>query len=333
MLTQRIVPGPLPTERVRAPLTPHYAADYRVLFWAVVLFPVVPILSYARPALAPWLLPLGLYFSYCSGVFTHNQTHHAVFSNRRANTLYGAWLSIFYGCPIAFWIPTHVLNHHRYENRRADVARTDRHSSTHGMRQALLYTVSCATWQLPLIANYVRQVRGRGGQRWLDLRVQSSALVVAHLALLTFALGLHGARLGAFTYALAAGGPALLATSFMFFTNYMQHVHCDSSSVDNHSRNFVSPVANWFLFNGGYHTVHHEHPEVHWSRYRALHAARASELDPSLNVPSMLGFCLENYVLRRFSARFGTTPLGPKAAGCRAPRQRLSSRHGLPLSH
>jgi fatty acid desaturase len=254
--------------------------------------------------------------------------HHAVFSNRLANTLYGAWLSIFYACPIAFWVPTHLLNHHRHENRAADVARTDRRSSAHGAWQALAYTVSCAGWQLPLIANYVRQVRRRGGQRWHELRVQSSCLVLGHLGLLTLAVGLHGARLGAITYVLATGGPALLATSFMFFTNYMQHVHCDSSSADNHSRNFVSPIANWFLFDAGYHTVHHEYPDVHWSRYASLHAARAADLDPSLNVPSMLGFCVENYLLGSFSSRFGTTPLGPTAAGCRAPRQRLSSRHG-----
>ena len=95
----------------------------------------------------------------------------------------------------------------------------------------------------------------------------------------------------------------------MQFTNYIQHVHCDPASADNHSRNFVSPFVNWFVFDGGYHTVHHERPSTHWSSYGALHAARAETIHPSLNKHSVLSFCLENYVLGAFIPRFRTQPL------------------------
>ena len=88
-------------------------------------------------------------------------------------------------------------------------------------------------------------------------------------------------------------------------------MHCDAASPDNYCRNFVSPFANWFLFQNGYHTVHHEQPNLHWSRYPALHAARQARIHPSLNVRSLFGFCVENYLLGSFSARFGTKPLPP----------------------
>jgi len=303
-----------PRSRILYRMRPRYDSDYRTLLWAFVLFPLVPGLSYWQPSLALWLLPLGLYCCYCAGVFTHNQTHCSVFAGRLPTLFYSAWLSIFYGCPIAAWIPTHVLNHHRFPNREPDVTRTDRHSGAHNLWQALRYTLVCGVWQTPLVFEYARRVRRKQSQKWRDVCVQASALLLAQLGLATLAVWLHGPRLGLTTYALTVLLPALLAPHFMFFTNYIQHVHCDAASPDNYCRNFVSPIANWLVFQNGYHTVHHEQPSVHWSQYPALHAARQQRIHPSLNVRSMFGFCVENYLLGCFSRRFGTEPLGETAA-------------------
>ena len=90
----------------------RFVADRRTLLWAFVLFPLGPSLAYFRPALLPLLAPLLLYCSYLSGVLTHNHNHVPVFHGRRANLLYGAWLSFFYGFPIVSWLPTHNQNHH-----------------------------------------------------------------------------------------------------------------------------------------------------------------------------------------------------------------------------
>lgn len=303
--------------RILSRMKPRFASDYRTLLWVFVLFPLVPGLALWRPALCPWLLPVQLYLSYCSGVFTHNQTHSSVFAGRWQTLFYSAWLSVFYGCPIAAWIPTHVLNHHRFPNREPDVTRTDRHSPEHSFWQALRYTLVCGAWQLPLVIEYVRRVRRKRSRQWLDVRVQVGALIVVQLFACALAIAWHGPLLGLGTYAAMVLGPALIAPHFMFFTNYIQHVHCDAASPDDYCRNFVSPVANWFLFQNGYHTVHHEQPTVHWSLYPALHAARQDRIHPSLNVRSLLGFCVENYLLHGFSRRFGTAPLGtatPSAA-------------------
>lgn len=294
-------------------MLPRYAADYRTLFWSLILFPLIPALGYAAPAAAVWLVPLAMYTSYSAGVLTHNHIHVPVLRARWANAAYGAWLSIFYGCPIAFWIPTHLENHHRYLDGPEDVTRTSRRSAQHGLWQALSYALACTSWQRPLIAGYVRRVRLRRGRPFRLLIGQIAALLGAHAGMLALALWLHGGALGALTYGLVFGLPAALAPTWMQLTNYIQHVHCDAASADNHSRNFVSRAANWFVFDAGYHTVHHEHPSVHWSRYGELHRQRAARIHPSLCESSVLGFCMKTYGLGALWPRFRTRPLAAPA--------------------
>jgi fatty acid desaturase len=74
-------------------------------------------------------------------------------------------------------------------------------------------------------------------------------------------------------------------------------VHCDPHSPDNHSRNFVNSFQNWWVFDAGFHTVHHEHAGTHWSEYRRLHRERGDRIDPRLNESSIFGFVFKRYVL------------------------------------
>jgi fatty acid desaturase len=293
-------------------MLPRHSSDYRTLFWTLVLFPVLPALAYAWPGLVGWVVPLVLYTSYCAGVLTHNHTHVPVFTTSAANHAHGIWLSIFYGCPIAFWIPTHLENHHLHLDGPGDVTRTNRRSARNDAWQALLYALACAHWQRPLIADYVRRAYARRGRHWSMLRDQATALVLVHAGMLALALALHGGA-GALIYAASFGVPAALAPTFMQLTNYLQHVHCDPASADDHSRNFVSRIANWFVFDAGYHTVHHERPSAHWSRYAELHRARASRIDPSLCHSTVFSFIFDAYVLGAFSARHRTRPLAERA--------------------
>jgi fatty acid desaturase len=291
-------------------MRPRFASDYRTLFWAYVLFPFVPAAGLLSPGLIAWLWPIVLYLSYCAGVVTHNQVHCPVFESRRANRFHAMWLSVFYGCPIAFWIPTHLGNHHQHRNGSADVTRTDRRGKAHDAWQALSYTLACGAWQLPLVLRYVRHARRQAGRAWQDICLQIASILMAHASLLCVASVQHGLFHGTLAYLAMFGLPALLAPNFMLFTNYLQHVHCDAASTDHHSRNFVNPLANWLTFQAGYHTVHHEHPAVHWSRYPALHARRAPAIDPSLNVSSVARFCLDNYLLHPLGLKPGTRSLG-----------------------
>jgi fatty acid desaturase len=307
-------------------MLPRFTSDYRTLFWALVLFPALPAAAYASPSSLPWLAPGMLYLSYCAGVLTHNYTHAPVLRARWANDAYGVWLTIFYGCPVAFWIPTHLENHHRFLDSAEDVTRTRRRSVKHDLYQALAYCLSCAHWQRPLVQSYVRRAFARGGRRWATLRNQCVALVLAHTGLLSLALWLHGTSRGLLVYAAAFGAPALVAPLLMFFTNYIQHVHCDPASAHDHSRNFVSRWVNWLVFDAGYHTVHHERPSLHWSRYAALHRSRAASIHPRLQQTSVLRFCLESYLLGAVSARYRTPPLAAALTpACPSPGPRAET--------
>jgi fatty acid desaturase len=281
----------------------RFIADRRTLFWALFLFPALPTLSYVRPELAPWLLPVGLYLAYCSGVLAHNHNHAPVFRHKRSNSLYSAWLSFFYGCPLFVWVPTHNQNHHRYLDGPGDRTRTSERVAQDSLLAALSYPTRSAIAQAPTIWRYAREARLHHPARYRQIVFESSAVVVGHAAaagLAVYRLGLSG---GAVLYLCALGIPALFAAWSMMFTNYLQHVDCDYASPDDHSRNFVSPWMNWLVFEAGYHTVHHEHAGSHWSAYPALHAARAARISPQLNQRTLFGYCVRRYFSSAPSSR------------------------------
>lgn len=301
----------------------RFSADYRCLFYAFILFPGVPAAIYIWPSLIGWLLPLSLYLSYCSGIFAHNHNHCPTFKSKRQNELFSAWLSIFYGYPLFVWIPTHNLNHHKLVNRAGDATITWRFSKKHTLPVAIAYIFVSAYHQSPSVAEYVAKAKTGSPRVYRQVVTQATAVIVAQASMLLLALYLWGFGTGVLVYLFAFGIPVVFASASMIFTNYIQHVHCDPWSPDNHSRNFVSKLDNWFTFQAGYHTVHHEHPGTHWSKYPQLHAQRADRIHPALNEHSIFTFCIKNYVLGLFSKKFRTYQVG--RAAYEAPPAKLST--------
>jgi fatty acid desaturase len=273
----------------------RFVEDRRTLVWAGLLFPLGPALALWRPSLLPYLAPLLLYCSYLSGVLSHNHNHCPVFTSRRLNLLYGAWLSFFYGFPSFAWIPSHNRNHHRYLNGHGDVSSTSRALQPDGLLAVLTYPLVCSRHQLPLVIEYARRALGDRTTQGQRVVVEVLALLGGHASLLWLALELHGPSRGALVYGFGIGLPALLGNYWMMLTNYLQHVDCEPASASAHSRNFVSPFWNWFVFDNGYHSVHHEQPGVHWSRYRALHRAGAGRMEPSLDQDFIVAYAMRRY--------------------------------------
>lgn len=297
-------------------MRPRFAADYQTLIWVFVLFPGVALAHYVEPRLVGWLLPVSLYLGYCAGVISHNHNHCPTFANRGMNDFFSAWVSVFYGYPLFAWIPTHNLNHHKFVNRAGDATITWRYTQKHTFFVAATYFFVSAYWQSGPIKEYFRKARASNGRVYRQVLTQAIAVISGHVGLLTLGIALHGVKTGLLVYTFGFGIPAAFALWSMMFTNYIQHVHCDPWSPDNHSRNFVGHFANWFVFQAGYHTVHHENPGTHWSLYPALHAARGDRIAPELNEPDVITFCLKNYALGIFSDRFRTKQVGrPAYAG------------------
>jgi beta-carotene hydroxylase len=288
----------------------RHRSDWRTALWAFVFFPAVGLAPYVEPRVVPWLLPLSLYFGFCAGVFSHNQNHCPMFKSRRANAIYAAWLSVFYGFPTFAWIPTHNLNHHKYVNKAGDATITWRYSKKNTWLVASTYYFVSAYWQAQPVDEYIRKARESNPRLYRQIIVQYVTVFGGHAALLALALVLRGPLMGLLVYAFGFLIPAIFAAWSMIFINYIQHVHTDPWSEHNHSRTFVSKLANWFVFNNGYHTAHHESAGLHWSKLPEAHAKIAHLIDPELKQQSIFGFCLRAYLLGAFSERFRTRQVG-----------------------
>jgi fatty acid desaturase len=291
----------------------RHSADARTMLWAFGLFPGVALLAFALPDALPWILPLSLYAGFCAGVLAHYHNHCAVFAGRRANELYSIWISIFYGYPIFAWIPTHNANHHKFVNGPGDATITWRYTTRDTLPAALVYFFVSSYWQAGLIKDFVRRARAGRPRLFRQIVAQYACVVGAHAGTMALAIYLRGARLGLLTYACSLGATAAMGLWGMMFINYIQHIHCDPRSRWDHSRNFVGPLANWLVFNSGYHTAHHEKAGAHWSTLPAIHASIAPHIHPELNQRSILGYLVRTYVLAPFHARFRPHQIGRPA--------------------
>jgi fatty acid desaturase len=290
----------------------RFAADRRVLLWALLLFPAAAALPFAFPQGLACILPLSLYAGFCAGVLAHYHNHCPVFHGRRTNAVYAAWISIFYGYPVFAWIPTHNANHHKFVNGPGDVTITWRYTKRDTLPAALVYFFVSAYWQAGLIRAFIAQARARNPGLYRQILAQYVCVVSAHAGLIVLALHLRGWR-GLVTYACGLGATSAMGLWAMMFINYIQHIHCDPSSRYDHSRNFVGPLANWLVFNSGYHTAHHETPGAHWSTLPEIHGAIAANIHPELNQRSILGYLLRTYVLGPFAPRFRPHQIGRPA--------------------
>jgi len=288
----------------------RYRDDRRTLLWAFGFFPIVGLAPYVEPRLIPWLLPVSLYFGFCAGVFSHNHNHCPTFKGRRMNAFYSAWLSLFYGFPTFGWIPTHNLNHHKYVNKAGDATITWRYSQKNTWLVASTYFFVSVYWQAAPLKEYFAKAKVSNPAIVRGMNLQWAALVGGQASMLALGWAMHGWRLGTIVWLFGFAVPAAFASWSMIFINYIQHVHCDPWSEHNHSRNFVSPLGNWLVFNNGLHTVHHEAAGLHWSKLPEAHAKIAHLIHPDLNQQSIFGFCLKAYLLGAFNERYRTRQVG-----------------------
>ena len=288
----------------------RHRADVRTLVWAFLLMPAAAAAQYAVPRLAGWLLPVSMYLAYSAGVIAHNHNHSPTFFGRRMNALLAAWMSFFYGYPVFAWIPTHNENHHKHVNGPGDATSTLAMKRDSGLVAALVFPVISAAAQEPLIARFVARAKRTNPRAYAAYAVQRLVVFVGHAAALGLAVGLHGPLRGALVYASALGAPAALALWGLMFTNYVQHVDCDPASRWRRSRDFVSGWMNFFVFDNGFHTVHHERPGLHWSQTRQAHARIAHLLDPHLQESSIFAYALREYVVKPWRPRFAVARPG-----------------------
>jgi fatty acid desaturase len=288
---------------------PRRASDYRTLLWAA-LMPVVAGAQYVQADLVPYLSPLSCYLALAAGVMAHNHNHCPTFASRRANRVFGVWLSLFYGYPTFAWIPTHNLNHHRYTNGPGDATITWRYSNRRTLFIAATYFFVSSYFQSGPIKSYIRKARLSNRDLYRQILLQYAIWGGVAVGLLALAIARWGVARGLVVWLAASALPAVFALWTIMLFNYEQHVHADPFSEHNHSRSWTSRPLNFLLFNNGFHAAHHENPGLHWSELPRAHALLAPSIAPALVEGSVSWYFFKNYALAPFWPRFGSRQIG-----------------------
>ena len=167
-----------------------------------------------------------------------------------------------------------------------------------------------AVFQSTPTNEYIRKARSTKPALFWEIIRQYVVFVGIHVALIGLAVGLYGWHRGFRLWLLMFALPAVFALWTIMFFNYIQHVHTDPWSEHNHSRTFTGPVLNFFLFNNGFHTAHHETPGANWSALPALHAKVASQIHPELCQKDFAAWCVRSYLLAPLFPSQGTRQIG-----------------------
>ena len=214
-------------------------------------------------------------------ISTHNAMHSPLFHERRLNRAWQWVLSISIGYPVSIYVPVHNLSHHLGLQTPRDVLRTTevRHRCNllnllhhigdgHCAPARVAHRLPCTRTQ-----DATEMVRaGRLGGSSGGGVFTAIALVIGPLAPMIALVLL----------------PAVIGQWLMVGFGYVQHDGCDPESAYDHSRNFRSPIFNWFICDNGYHTAHHNRPGLHWSLARAAHVADVvPHMHPALDERSL----------------------------------------------
>jgi fatty acid desaturase len=288
----------------------RYRADRRTLALIGGWYALLAFAWVASPSGA--LANVPLVAALCAGAFigavaTHNAVHSPVFTARWMNNLWQVALTLTYGHPVSSYVPGHNLSHHRHTETPRDVMRTDKARFRWNLLNLLFFTASIGPAILGAEGQYARYALGKH-PRWARQLVLETVVMVAALGAM---LAFDWKR--ALLYVVI---PWQYAAWGIVTMNLLQHDGCDPASPWNHSRNFVSPLLNWFVFNNGFHGIHHLRPTLHWSLSPEAHRKTlAPHQDPRLDEPSMAAYVFRTFVLPGGRKNFDGSPRPPRDPG------------------
>lgn len=263
-----------------------YRADIRTVMYMVVTTATL-IVQWSLPHFNIFLFVLSMYLAVATAVMAHNHNHLATFKPKWMNVFMDYWLTLFYGFPAFGWIPTHNKNHHKLNNKAGDYTITYRYSEKNNLITLLTYPTISSYFQQTPIRAYLKEMWKTDRQYFWEYIMQYVVLALY----IGIALLIDWQKALLFIVV-----PQQFALYMIMIFNYVQHVHCDEESEYNHSRNFLG-LTNLFLFNNGYHTVHHMRASTHWSETPAAHAKVAHLIDPELNASGFWSFMFKTYIL------------------------------------
>lgn len=262
----------------------NHKKDRITIIAAILLISMKLAVWYIAPstAIVLWVL-VGSVLTFLLHPIRHNHTHVPVFKSMKFNRLFdvivsAATLSNSIGIHVI-----HVLNHHQHNDAKEDWGRTS--SFTFGWEFVnYLFYIIIAPFKM--ISGYKKWIKSsNNSSNKKRHRLENLIIYVILLILLIIQ------PLATLLYwILPVIGAFLMLVSF----NYFQHRGCDNESEYNHSRNFTGRLMNLFVFNTGYHTIHHLFPSKHWSEIPRLHQQVESSIFMELNCRNLIWFFLKD---------------------------------------
>lgn len=287
----------------------RYRADIRPLFFNALYFVILGLTWFYNPTSWTLLVPLVLllcFTAFQGAVQTHNAIHRPIFKNRWLNKLYQVVLTLIYGHPVSSYVPGHNLSHHKHTQSQRDVMRTTKARFSYNLFNLMFFVLRVAPDIMKADATYAKEMRTRHPRWYKQMRLELFVLWTLNIGLLF----LDWQKAIVFWFI-----PHFFAQWGIITTNLLQHDGCDEDSEWNHSRNFVGPVFNFFLFNNGFHTIHHMRPGLHWSLTKEEHnKVVAPHIHKELDQPSMFLFIWRYFVLNQ-RTRYDGEPLDLPPAG------------------
>jgi fatty acid desaturase len=291
----------------------RFAADRRTVGFVITYFALVGV---ALGATLPWwgyaILCVAICFlSFFCAVATHNTVHAPVFRDRTMNRLFQVALTLTYGHPVSMYVPGHNLSHHKYMQTEKDRMRTDKLRFRWNLLNQLLFMFYVGPAITRDNVEYAKLMRVRRPSWYRQMLIELFALIAFVGAGLVFSLWPTFQLWKFFAFIIL---PHQYAAWGIMGINFVQHDGCDGDSKYNHSRNFTGKFVNWFVFNNGYHGIHHMHAGLHWSLCPAAHERELKPfMDPRLEQKSLLAFLFTQYIFPGKRMRYDGTPvvLGP----------------------
>jgi beta-carotene hydroxylase len=283
----------------------RYRADRRALGFLAMHAAMIAV-AYVFIDVTPWwvLVPavaIGAWVGFMTAVITHNTVHAPMWHSGRLNRITQLGLSMLYGNAVSVFVRGHNYSHHQHTQTPKDLMRTTKaRFRINGLNQLLfLFIVVPAIERGNKI--FIAREREMNSEWYRQFRLERALVWAVTIAL--FLINWQVALLFVLI-------PRLVGLWGICGINYVQHDGCEAGHKYNHSRTLVSPVLNWFLCNNGYHGIHHDKPQMHWSLLADAHEAEIHpHIHPGLEEPSMFLYLWRTNVWPGKRMRFDGTPV------------------------
>lgn len=238
-----------------------YKEDFYTLFCMFIFsfLLLLPFFYSISMQLYPFWLLLSFHFSFCVNLINHNHSHTPIFKNSMLNNLFDYWLTLLRGGSAIFIKIIHNINHHQHVGSKEDWFSPLNQKGGNTLIGSLTYIF----YTFKSFRNGAKEFYSKMGKDFRRHQKIEKFILILFISILLI--------LSAKKFFLFVLPSWIFGNSFLVYTNLIFHKNCSPEDKYNNSYNFTNLLENTLYFNGGYHTIHHSNPTLHWSLLPSKH--------------------------------------------------------------